>query len=228
MPKVYVFLAYEKEVLRVGFKVRECGAAQSEIKYEKDGEPVHKDGAAEMFLKPFGEIKYRKDGEPVYKDSAVEMFFKPFDGDARYLNFEFNAEGFGILGFGEGKTDRKELIHKYKKDLSVRVVSPRKEPVENGECKASGKEPVENGERKAGGEIERSAFVWELYFDIPFKMISEIYGADFRVYKGRRVRANFYKCGDETPLPHYGAAFQVESPFPEFHLPEFFGTLIFD
>ena len=39
-------------------------------------------------------------------------------------------------------------------------------------------------------------------------------------------KANFYKCGDETLHPHFGCWNPVVAEEPNFHLPEFFGTLL--
>ncbi|MBO4770599.1 MAG: carbohydrate-binding family 9-like protein [Clostridia bacterium] len=42
------------------------------------------------------------------------------------------------------------------------------------------------------------------------------------------LRGNFFKCGDECPLPHYGMWSPVASETPQFHLPEYFGRLDFE
>ena len=41
-------------------------------------------------------------------------------------------------------------------------------------------------------------------------------------------RANFYKCGDQTLHPHWLTWSPVAFPKPQFHLPEFFGELVFE
>ncbi|HEX9250722.1 MAG TPA: carbohydrate-binding family 9-like protein, partial [Ignavibacteriaceae bacterium] len=38
---------------------------------------------------------------------------------------------------------------------------------------------------------------------------------------------NFYKCGDETEFKHYGMWSLIENSTPDFHLPEYFGKIIF-
>lgn len=40
-----------------------------------------------------------------------------------------------------------------------------------------------------------------------------------------RLRCNFYKCGDDTAIPHYGCWSLIDNPTPQFHLPQFFGLL---
>ena len=40
---------------------------------------------------------------------------------------------------------------------------------------------------------------------------------------GRKMCANFYKCGEKVEQPHWGAGAEV--PRLDFHLPEYFGYL---
>ena len=40
-------------------------------------------------------------------------------------------------------------------------------------------------------------------------------------------RANLYQCGDETSHPRWLTWSRVDLPSPDFHRPEFFGTLVF-
>ena len=66
---------------------------------------------------------------------------------------------------------------------------------------------------------------WRLDFFVPLACVQALYGkAAFS--PGDVIRANFYKCGDGTPQPHYGMWRGIESPVPDFHRPEFFGELI--
>jgi len=37
--------------------------------------------------------------------------------------------------------------------------------------------------------------------------------------------ANFYKCGDETKVPHYISWSPIKTPSPDFHRPEYFSML---
>ena len=47
----------------------------------------------------------------------------------------------------------------------------------------------------------------------------------FGFNRGDSFKGNFYKCGDETDTPHYGMWSPVDNETPDFHRPEFFGTL---
>ncbi|MDT3424944.1 hypothetical protein J2Z22_000457 [Paenibacillus forsythiae] len=39
---------------------------------------------------------------------------------------------------------------------------------------------------------------------------------------------NFYKCGDETPIPHYGCWSMVNSASPDYHLSRCFWELVLE
>ncbi|MFI3305141.1 MAG: carbohydrate-binding family 9-like protein [Rikenellaceae bacterium] len=60
---------------------------------------------------------------------------------------------------------------------------------------------------------------WALLLGIPFDLIG---------CKGvpAELRANLYKCGDRTNTPHYLSWSPIDTPSPDFHRPEFFGTLM--
>lgn len=48
----------------------------------------------------------------------------------------------------------------------------------------------------------------------------------FKFEKGARFRGNFYKCGDETQIPHHGMWSPVGTEKPDFHRPEYFGDFV--
>ena len=62
----------------------------------------------------------------------------------------------------------------------------------------------------------------EVFFSNDF--IGKTFGK-FSFARGESFRGNFYKCGDETEIPHFGMWNPVETEKPDFHRPEFFGTL---
>lgn len=45
----------------------------------------------------------------VYQDSCLEFFLQPFRDDPRYLNFETNAAGVALIGFGTDRHNRIRL-----------------------------------------------------------------------------------------------------------------------
>ncbi|MBE8720483.1 carbohydrate-binding family 9-like protein [Sphingobacterium pedocola] len=63
---------------------------------------------------------------------------------------------------------------------------------------------------------------WNLILQIPKTIIGTT------EWSGRRLHANFYKCGDKLPNPHFIVWNNIDHPTPNFHLPEFFGDLIIE
>ena len=74
--------------------------------------------------------------------------------------------------------------------------------------------------------VQRTNVGWELTYQISFEFI-KMFFKDFSVYTGKKMRANFYKCGELTEVEHYFSWNSVDTPTPDFHRPEFFGELIF-
>ena len=62
---------------------------------------------------------------------------------------------------------------------------------------------------------------WEVIYRIPTKFIKK-YIPSYEHGEGSVIRANFYKCGDETDHVHYGCFNLIQTPTPNFHCPEFF------
>lgn len=139
-----------------------------------------------------------KRDDPVYTDSCLELFLMPVEGDKRYVNFEMNKNGVYLSQIGETREERRFI-----KELTALepVITPF--------------EVEESGKTAWGCEIF-----------LPEKFISELYQTDFSVCECT-VKGNFYKCGDLTDAPHYGAHFPVKTDKPDFHRPEFFGDIIF-
>ncbi|QEC58408.1 hypothetical protein FSB75_00420 [Flavisolibacter ginsenosidimutans] len=72
---------------------------------------------------------------------------------------------------------------------------------------------------------ENGAINWTLTVVLPFEAFAF---HSLSSLHGKQGGANFYKCGDALPQPHYLAWSNIESESPNFHLPEFFGTLLFE
>jgi hypothetical protein len=66
---------------------------------------------------------------------------------------------------------------------------------------------------------------WGVEFAVPAAFIA-LYCPGFTLEKGRVIKANFYKCGDETKTPHYLVWNTVGTAKPDYHRPEFFGELV--
>ncbi len=142
---------------------------------------------------------YRNTNDPVYKDSCVE-FFLSFDGTS-YYNLEFNCMGTGLTGYGPAVRDQRERLPSYliEKVLTDSVINTPASPAADTS--------------------------WELLLHIPFELF---YRENLTALSGEYVTANFYKCGDELPEPHYVSWKRIGVPNPDFHRPEFFGTLLFE
>ena len=147
-------------------------------------------------------VRFTKFQDPVYKDSCVEFFIDAFPERRQgYINFETNAAGTLLAAFGPDRSSRRPL---WPEDLAgFEAVSSILGPVDG----------------------EYGADAWTLEYRVPLVVFGKIYGEKIRA--GHRARANFYKCGDETEVPHYGAWSAVGTPTPDFHRPEFFGEIVF-
>lgn len=66
---------------------------------------------------------------------------------------------------------------------------------------------------------------WYVDYWISLETIRAVFGVD-HFCSGDVFRGNFYKCGDETPSPHYGMWNPVTLERLDFHCPDFFGELI--
>lgn len=62
---------------------------------------------------------------------------------------------------------------------------------------------------------------WTLLVGIPLALI------ELDLSREHARRANFYKCGDKTPMKHYASWNPIVAEAPAFHLPEFFGEIQF-
>ena len=147
-----------------------------------------------------------KNPKIVCQDSCVEFFFTPGTsiGD-RYFNIEVNCGG--------------TMLFQYQAD-------PRGESQILKDCKAEGIEIAHSLPQRVEPEIKEPT-TWTLEYRVPFKAI-EKYSAIEKPGPGVVWRANLYKCGDKTSHPHWLTWSFVDFPTPNFHLPQFFGTLRFE
>lgn len=143
---------------------------------------------------------------PVWKDSAVEFFFAP---DARYpllyFNLETNCGGTALMHYN--------LI-------------PRKESVEISPGDIGMIEIAHTLPGIIDPEIE-GPVTWTLEYRIPLSIL-EKYSAVTRPEKGVEWRANFYKIAENNSNPHYITWSVIENEQPDFHIPQYFGKLIFE
>jgi hypothetical protein len=65
---------------------------------------------------------------------------------------------------------------------------------------------------------------WSLLLFIPVEVF--VFD-DIKTLQGQSATANFYKCGDLLPQPHFLSWKKIESEEPNFHLPQYFGEISF-
>ncbi|MEE4117343.1 MAG: carbohydrate-binding family 9-like protein [Marinilabiliaceae bacterium] len=161
---------------------------------------------SELFIKYYVSEDFVKaekgyDNEMVCEDSCVEFFVAPAE-DGKYLNFEFNSIGVCYMGSGTGRHDSKpvdrSMVSRVRRHSSL----------------GTGTFPEKTGRQE-----------WELTVAIPLDLL---FGKEFTIAKGTRVKANFYKCGDMLTRPHYLTWNEVLTSEPDYHRPEYFGELLFD
>ncbi len=66
---------------------------------------------------------------------------------------------------------------------------------------------------------------WTVSVFFTNEFIEKTFGK-IEIESGYTFKGNFYKCGDDTAIPHFGMWSPVDNETPDFHRPEFFGTLI--
>lgn len=138
--------------------------------------------------------------QEVYEDSCVEFFVSPAS-DGRYYNFEFNGIGTCLMGTG---TARENLSR-----VDPGVISRIRR------LSSAGIMPVSD---RAG------EFSWTMTIAIPLNVFIH---HKITNLKGKEFRANFYKCGDKLTVPHFLTWNPVGTGKPDYHRPEYFGSLKF-
>lgn len=95
-----------------------------------------------------------------------------------------------------------------------------------GSCRQNSARLLPKPSANINPEVLRTEEGWELTYQITFDFIRQFF-PNFVAEQGKKMRANFYKCGELTPTEHYFAWNPVDTPTPDFHRPEFFGELVF-
>jgi hypothetical protein len=71
---------------------------------------------------------------------------------------------------------------------------------------------------------EGESFNWDILLKIPAEVF--VYHK-LQSFEGQNAKANFFKCGDRLPNPHYLCWNRILSALPDFHRPEYFGSIKF-
>ncbi|WP_293888176.1 MULTISPECIES: carbohydrate-binding family 9-like protein [unclassified Sphingobacterium] len=130
-------------------------------------------------------------------EDSCVEFFVSFDGCKHYYNLEFNLIGTGLIGYGTAEKAARNRLDTSEIE-KVRTFSLI----------------MRNGSDKR----------WTMIEVIPLS----IFKFDELVnLKGKIIHGNFYKCGDHLKQPHFISWNKIENPAPNFHLPQFFGEMVF-
>lgn len=141
----------------------------------------------------------------VYKDSCVEFFFTPAsDVSKGYFNLEMNCIGTALFH-----------VHNARRENVTKIPASDFAQVEVAHSIPS----VVNPEIK-------TPLTWTVEYRIPFSIIDKYFDMTYPA-AGVQWKANFYKIADDTSHPHWLTWSVVDLPKPDFHRPEFFGTLEF-
>ena len=142
----------------------------------------------------------------VCRDSCVEFFFTPnSDISTGYFNIEINCIGTMLLYHQLERGEKRTIVEPSDAERIKRFASLK------GVIDTEIAEPVN----------------WTLEYCVPIEMLAK-YTRVEKPAPGAIWRANFYKCADETLHPHWLTWSEVKLPRPDFHQPQFFGTLEFE
>lgn len=141
----------------------------------------------------------------VWTDSCVEFFFSPGPDLSRgYFNIEMNCGATMLFHFQAGPGRAKTVIPRSECEKISRshslplIVDP---------------------------EII-SPVIWTVEYAVPITLL-KVYGPMHAPAPGIIWRGNFAKCADHTSHPHWLTWSPIDFPRPDFHRPDFFGTLEF-
>ncbi|MBQ6652825.1 MAG: hypothetical protein IJM81_05450 [Prevotella sp.] len=140
------------------------------------------------------------DNGRVWEDSCCEFFVAP-DAAGTYYNFECNCIGTLLVASGSERENRQLA------SPEVLCGIARKSTFRHKEI------PLSQGE-----------YHWRLELIIP---VSSFFCHDIGTLSGKTMRCNFYKCGDKLHRPHFLSWSPVGTLTPDFHRPDYFGTLHF-
>ena len=136
-----------------------------------------------------------------WTDPCVEFFVSP-QGNLDYYNFECTCIGKLLLAwhpYGAAKEPASQEVL----DSVKRIASLGTTPF-----------PLREGEHE-----------WSVIEIIP---ATALFRSAIDTLDGKEMTANFYKCGDELPTPHFISWNEIKWEEPSFHRPEQFGKLIFE
>ncbi len=139
-----------------------------------------------------------KNNGNVWEDSCCE-FFCAFD-ESGYYNMETNCIGTQLIGWGKRNEKRIRLS-----DKVINAV----------EKKSTLEQKII--------QPQSGTFEYQLTMVTPVSTFTAHRGLKFT--PGMQFTGNFYKCGDKTPEPHFVSWSPISIEKPDFHRPDYFGTI---
>jgi hypothetical protein len=149
--------------------------------------------------------KRTKHLQDVWRDSCVELFFTPGGDPERrgYFNLETNCTGVKWLGAHVAGKDEKVTTEDCARAITANSL----------------KGPIDP-------EIAKRT-TWTLEYKLPLSLLEKFLPIE-HPKPGVIWRGNFYKCADDSSQPHWLTWSPVTSAQPSFHLPKYFGFLVFE
>jgi hypothetical protein len=143
---------------------------------------------------------------PVSENSCVEFFFAPDSAlPLHYFNLEINAGGTPLMFYITKPWTG--VTHLQDEEIKTIEIAHSLPAVVNPEMEG----PV----------------TWTIEYRIPLSTLKK-YSHVTPPAPGVQWKGNFYKTGSRTSNPNYMTWSFVDNEKPNFHLPQFFGTLIFE
>ena len=136
----------------------------------------------------------------VWTDPCVEFFVAP--DEEGYYNFECTCIG------------RMLVAHHRKEKETEKMPLDTLATIERSPSLGNDNFPLREGENR-----------WSIIEVIP---VTALFNHKIESWSGRKMHANFYKCGDNLPNPHFLSWNKIDFPRPNFHLQEFFGEVNFE
>ena len=139
------------------------------------------------------QITYTQPDDPVFKDSCMEVFLNCYPELPQYGYLNMEINAAGAMRCRFGKNRENRYFL------------------------------LERGIPQPEVTVTRAEAYWQITLELSKTILEAIYERPCHFAPGHKMRGNFYKCGDETPIPHWSS--WVEMPRLDFHLPEYFGVL---
>lgn len=141
----------------------------------------------------------------VSENSCVEFFFSPDSSyPLKYFNLEINAGGTPLIFY---------------------ISKPWNDFIKLDSTDIGKIEIAHSLPKKVDPEITEPV-TWTIEYRVPLDMLKK-YSNITKPGPGVTWKGNFYKTGSKTSNPNYMTWSFVDHPTPNFHLPQFFGTLKF-